>query len=111
MMTPATISSMAMYLNERDYVKSLFDNPGRALTLSVSRMTRTHTTVIVHFNVDTQYKMKTSVSIQKRKPEHIYMYKSKCISQNLLCQDIVLHLFVDIYLNYTYILLVNHPSP
>jgi len=31
-MTPATISSMAMYLHERDYVKSHFDNLGRTLT-------------------------------------------------------------------------------
>jgi len=31
-MNPATISNMAMYPHERDYVKSLFENPGRALT-------------------------------------------------------------------------------
>jgi len=32
MMTPTILSSISMYPHERDYVKSLFENPGKALT-------------------------------------------------------------------------------
>jgi len=32
MMTPTIVSSIAMYPHERDYIKSLFENPGKALT-------------------------------------------------------------------------------
>jgi len=31
-MNPTIISSIAIYLHERDYVKSIFENPGKALT-------------------------------------------------------------------------------
>jgi len=31
-MIPTIVSSIAMYPHKRDYVKSLFDNPGKALT-------------------------------------------------------------------------------
>ena len=53
---PLLLASISMYPHERDYVRSLFENLGKRWLPSVLTMTRARTTVIAHFNIDTQNK-------------------------------------------------------
>jgi len=74
MMTP-TISK---YPHERDYVKSLFENPGKALTFKCPKTYKNPHDVIAHFNIDTHNKNEVACiheSIFTSIPIHIYMLK------------------------------------